>query len=215
MQPAELSRTHEYLTEVARIASQLDREAIDEAVKIFHDAWRNDNQVFTAGNGGSASTAIHLACDLNKWVSDKAVRKFRAFSLVDNIPLVSALTNDNGWSDIFYEQLRNFFRKGDVFVAISVHGGSGSDKAGPWSQNLLKAVKYTKDNGGKVVGLTGFDGGALRTASDACIVVPANSTPHVEGMHLVLTHLMCEQLKGLISPNVEERRPPPVDSPLG
>ena len=203
-----MSRTHEYLEEVSQIAAKLDRGSIDNAVGILYEAWKNDNQVFTIGNGGSASTATHLACDLNKWVSDEAVRKFRAFSLVDNIPFVSALTNDNGWSDVYYEQLRNFFRKGDVLVAISVHGGSGSDKAGPWSQNLLKAVKYAKDNGGKVVGLSGFDGGVLKTASDTCIVVPANSTPHVEGMHLVLTHLICEQLKGLISSHGEGRKSP-------
>jgi D-sedoheptulose 7-phosphate isomerase len=203
-----LSRTHEYLEEVSQIAAKLDRGSIDNAVGILYEAWKNDNQVFTIGNGGSASTATHLACDLNKWVSDEAVRKFRAFSLVDNIPFVSALTNDNGWSDVYYEQLRNFFRRGDVLVAISVHGGSGSDKAGPWSQNLLKAVKYAKDNGGKVVGLSGFDGGVLKTASDTCIVVPANSTPHVEGMHLVLTHLICEQLKGLISSHGEGRKSP-------
>jgi D-sedoheptulose 7-phosphate isomerase len=196
---AELARTQEYLEEVSQIATKLDRKSIDKAIGILYDAWKSDNQVFTIGNGGSASTATHLACDLNKWVSDEADRKFRAFSLVDNIPLVSALTNDNGWGDIYSEQLRNFFRKGDVLVALSVHGGSGSDKAGPWSQNLLKAVKYAKDNHGMVVGLSGFDGGVLKTASDACIVVPADSTPHVEGMHLVLTHLMCEQLRGLIS----------------
>ncbi len=195
-----MSRSNEYLKEVSEIASKLDRGSIDKAIRILYGAWKNDNQVFTMGNGGSASTSTHLACDLNKWVSDGAERKFRAFSLVDNIPLVSALTNDNGWGDVYYEQLRNFFRKGDVVVAISVHGGSGSDKAGPWSQNLLKAVKYAKDNGGKVVGLSGFDGGVLKTAADACIVVPANSTPHVEGMHLVLTHLMCEQLKVMITP---------------
>jgi D-sedoheptulose 7-phosphate isomerase len=194
-----LSRTQGYLEEVSQIAAKLDRHSIDTAVGILYEAWKSDNQIFTIGNGGSASTATHFACDLNKWVSDEAVRKFRAFSLVDNIPLVSALTNDNGWSDIYYEQLRNFFRKGDVLVAISVHGGSGSDKAGPWSQNLLKAVKYAKENGGKVIGLSGFDGGVLKKASDACIVVPANSTPHVEGMHLVLTHLMCEQLRSLVS----------------
>ncbi len=192
-------RTHTYLNEVTEIANKLDRTAIDNAIKILYDAWKNDNQVFTIGNGGSASTATHFACDLNKWVSDNAERKFRAFALVDNIPLVSALTNDNGFGEIYSEQLRNFFRKGDVVVAISVHGGSGSDKAGPWSQNLLKAVKYVKDREGKVVGLSGFDGGVLKTAADACIVVPANSTPHVEGMHLVLTHLMCEQLREMIS----------------
>jgi D-sedoheptulose 7-phosphate isomerase len=194
-----LSRTNEYLNEVSEITRKLDRGSIDKAVEILYEAWKNDNQVFAIGNGGSASTATHLACDLDKWVSDEADRKFRAFALVDNIPLVSALTNDNGWSDVYYEQMRNFFRKGDVLVAISVHGGSGSDKAGPWSQNLLKAVKYAKDNGGKVVGLSGFDGGVLKTAADACVVVPANSTPHVEGMHLVLTHLMCEQLREMIS----------------
>ncbi len=194
-----MSRTNQYLGEVAQIVSKLDRGSIDKAVAILYEAWKSDKQVFTLGNGGSASTATHLACDLDKWVSDKADRKFRAFSLVDNIPLVSALTNDAGWSDIYYEQLKNFFRRGDVLVAISVHGGAGSDKAGPWSQNLLKAVKYAKENGGKVIGLSGFDGGALKIVSDACVVVPANSTPHVEGMHLVLTHLMCEQLRGLIS----------------
>jgi len=207
LKPAELARTQEYLEEVSQIATKLDRGSIDRAIAILYEAWRSDKQVFTIGNGGSASTATHLACDLNKWVSDEASRKFRAFSLVDNIPLVSALTNDNGWGDIYSEQLRNFFRKGDVLVAISVHGGSGSDKAGPWSQNLLKAVKYAKDNDGKVVGLSGFDGGVLRTASDACIVVPAESTPHVEGMHLVLAHLMCEQLRGLISAKAERKSP--------
>ncbi len=185
--------------EVSEIASKLDRAAIDKAIRLLFEAWKSDQQIFLIGNGGSASTATHFACDLNKWCSDDAERRFRAHSLVDNIPLVSALTNDNGWGEIYYEQLRNFFRKGDVLVAISVHGGSGSDKAGLWSQNLLKAVKYAKENGGRVVGLSGFDGGVLKTAADACIVVPAESTPHVEGMHLVLTHLMAEQLRGMVS----------------
>lgn len=193
------SRTNSYLDEVSDIASKIDRSSIDASIGLLIEAWKSDSQVFLIGNGGSASTSTHFACDLNKWVSDNASKKFRAFALVDNIPLVSALTNDNGWSDVYSEQLRNFFRKGDLLVAISVHGGSGSDRAGPWSQNLLKAVKYAKDNGGKVIGLAGFDGGVLKAAADACIVVPANSTPQVEGMHLVLTHLMCEQLRERIS----------------
>ncbi len=192
-------QTNSYLAEVSNIASKLDRDEIDKTIEMLVEAWKTGVQIFVIGNGGSASTATHFACDLNKWVSDKADRKFRAFALVDNIPLVSALTNDNGWGDVYSEQLRNFFRKGDVLVAISVHGGSGSDRAGPWSQNLLKAVKYCKDNGGKVIGLAGFDGGVLKTAADSCIVVPADSTPHVEGMHLVLTHLICDQLREKIS----------------
>ena len=193
------NRTQSYLQEVSEIAGKLDRKSIDNSIELLFNGWKDDRQIFVIGNGGSASTSTHFACDLNKWVSDEADRKFRAFALVDNIPLVSALTNDNGWSDVYYEQLRNFFRPGDIVVAISVHGGSGSDKAGAWSQNLLKAVKYAKDNGGKIIGLAGFDGGILKTVADECIVVPANSTPHVEGMHLVVTHLMCEQLRARIS----------------
>jgi D-sedoheptulose 7-phosphate isomerase len=192
-------RTETYLEEIEGILKRMDRKKIDDAIGIIHNAWERDGQVFLIGNGGSASTATHFACDLNKWVSDNADRKFRAFSLVDNIPLMSALTNDNGWSDVYYEQLRGFFREGDVVIAISVHGGSGQDKAGLWSQNLLKAVKFAQENGGKVVGLAGFDGGLLNEVADACVVVPANSTPQVEGLHLVITHLICEQLRNKIS----------------
>ena len=191
--------TRSYLTEVSEIAMRIDTDSVDRSIQILYEAWKDDKQIFIIGNGGSASTATHFASDLNKWVSEKAERRFRAHALVDNIPLVSALTNDNGWSEVYSDQLRNFFRKGYVLIAISVHGGSGSDKAGLWSQNLLKAVKYAKDNGGKVVGLAGFDGGVLRTAADVCIVVPANSTPQVEGMHPVLAHLMGEQLHDMIS----------------
>lgn len=188
-----------YLKEVERIARDVSKEDVEKTIAILHEAWKNGNTVFVAGNGGSASTATHFAADLNKYVSQDAPKKFKAFALVDNIPLVSALTNDEGWGEIYSYQLESFMRPGDVYVAISVHGGSGSDKAGPWSQNLLKAVKVTREKKGKVIGLVGFDGGELRKAADASIVVPANSTPHVEGFHLVLTHLIAQRLKEMIS----------------
>ena len=101
-----------HLEEVSDIASRVDRGSIERTIDILLEAWKNDSQIFVIGNGGSASTATHFACDLNKWVSDKAERKFRAFALVDNIPLVSALTNDNGWGDVYSEQLTEFFQKG-------------------------------------------------------------------------------------------------------
>jgi len=188
-----------YLRGVAGVVSSVSREDIESVIEILYDAWRRGSTVFVAGNGGSASTATHFAADLNKYVSSEAHRRFRAFALVDNIPLVSALTNDEGWGEIYSYQLESFMKEGDVYVAISVHGGSGSDKAGPWSQNLLKAVKVTREKKGKVVGLVGFDGGELRKLADASIVVPANSTPQVEGFHLVLTHLISQRLKELIS----------------
>jgi D-sedoheptulose 7-phosphate isomerase len=183
-----------YLEELESIITRVSREDIRRVTELLYEAWREGRQVFIAGNGGSAPTATHFACDLAKFTSVEGRRRFRAISLVDNVALVSALTNDLGWENVYVEQLKNLIREGDVFVAISVHGGSGADAAGLWSQNLLKAVKLVKENSGRVVGLTGFDGGALKHAADACIVVPVDSTPQVEGFHSVLAHLICARL---------------------
>jgi len=188
-----------FLRDIGEILEKISREDIDSVIRVLYDAWREGRQVFIAGNGGSASTAMHFASDLAKFTSVDGKPRFKAYSLVDNAPLVTAITNDLGWSEVYVEQLRNLMKPGDVFVAISVHGGSGADRAGVWSQNLLKAAKYVKDNGGKVLSLVGFDGGVLRQISDASILVPINSTPHVEGFHLVLTHLICARLRELIA----------------
>jgi len=188
-----------YLRELESIIGRISREDIERVIELLYEAWRNGRQVFLAGNGGSASTATHFASDLAKFISVEGRKRFRAVALTDNIPLVSALTNDLGWENIYMEQLKNLMREGDVFVVISVHGGSGADRAGPWSQNLLKAAMFVQDNGGEVVGLAGFDGGVLKKTADACIVVPINSTPHVEGFHVVLTHLICARLRELIA----------------
>jgi D-sedoheptulose 7-phosphate isomerase len=187
-----------YLRELEAITRRISQEDINSTIELLYKAWKEERQVFLAGNGGSAPTATHLACDLAKFTSVEGKKRFRAISLVENTPLVSALTNDLGWENVYVEQLKNLMREGDVFVAISVHGGSGSDVGGLWSQNLLKAAKFTKENGGKVVGLAGFDGGALKQIADACIVVPINSTPQVEGFHSVLSHLLCARLRELI-----------------
>jgi D-sedoheptulose 7-phosphate isomerase len=191
--------TNIYLKELESIIKRVSWEEIDGVIRLLYEAWREGRQVFLAGNGGSASTATHFASDLAKFVSVEGKRRFRAVALTDNVPLVSALTNDLGWESVYVEQLKNLMREGDIFVVISVHGGSGADKAGVWSQNLLKAAKFVKDNGGKVVGLAGFDGGVLKQMADACIVVPVNSTPHVEGFHVVLMHLICARLRVLIA----------------
>jgi D-sedoheptulose 7-phosphate isomerase len=187
-----------YLNDVGGVAQAISQPDIDAVIQRLYDAWERDATVFVAGNGGSASTATHFAADLNKYTSSKAEHRFRALCLNDNIPLVSALTNDDGWDDIFSYQLESFMGEGDVLVGISVHGGSGGDNAGEWSQNLLKAARVAKEKNGTILALVGFDGGVLRKIADASVLVPANSTPQVEGFHLVLTHLICARLKQAI-----------------
>lgn len=186
---------HKYLSEVKEVAGNLSVEDIDRAVKILFEAWRNGSQVFICGNGGSASTATHFACDLAKTTIVPGRERFKVECLNDNIPLMLALINDDGFDNLFCEQLKAKFHKGDVLICISVHGGAGRDKAQLWSQNLLKAMTYAQENGGKAIGLSGFDGGPMKDIADTCIVVPVNSTPQVESFHLAVEHLICSYLR--------------------
>jgi D-sedoheptulose 7-phosphate isomerase len=185
----------QYFKEIKEICDNISREDIDKVIELLFDAWKNDRQVFLCGNGGSAGTATHFMCDLFKVTIVEGKKRFKSYCLNDNIPLMSALINDNGFDNLFIEQLKNLYRKGDVLICLSVHGGSGKDKAGLWSQNLLKAMDYVKVNGGKTIGFAGFDGGAMKKLADVCVVVPFNATPHVEAFHVVLQHLIAFRLK--------------------
>lgn len=184
-----------YFLEMKKIIDKISREDIDKVIEALFDAWKNGSKVFVCGNGGSASTATHFTCDLAKSTIVGEKKRFKVIGLNDNIPLMSALINDNGFDNLFSEQLINLFEAGDVLIAISVHGGSGADKGGLWSQNLLKAMKMAKEMGGKTIGFSGFDGGAMKEVADICVVVPFNSTPHVESFHLTFEHLICACLK--------------------
>jgi len=184
-----------YFKEIKEICDNISRPDIDNAIELLFDTWKNGNSVFLCGNGGSAGTANHFMCDLFKETIVEGKKRFKAYCLNDNVPLMTALINDEGWDKLFIEQLKNLFEKGDVLICLSVHGGSGRDKAGAWSQNLLKAMDYVKKKGGKTIGFAGFDGGAMKDLADVCVVVPFNATPHVEAFHVVLQHLIATRLK--------------------
>ena len=184
-----------FLTEFADVARRISEDDINKTIELLFEAWKQGSKIFIIGNGGSASTATHFACDLAKTTAVEGKKRFKVTSLTDNVPLLTALTNDDGFASIFVEQLKNLLEKDDVLIAISVHGGSGQDKAGLWSQNLLAAIQYAKDNHARTIGMAGFDGGAFKTMTDVCIVVPANSTPYVESWHATLEHLICSSLK--------------------
>ena len=189
----------EYLRAMEGVGRALPRAEIRRAVDVLYDCWRSGGVVFAAGNGGSASTATHLACDLAKATIVPGRRRLKTVSLVDNIPLNSAWTNDSGFASVFAEQLEPWLTERDVLVALSVHGGSGEGDAGPWSQNLPRAVALARQRGARVIGLSGFGGGALAHNADICIVVPIDSeplgTPLVESWHVAIHHLLCTALR--------------------
>ena len=188
-----------HLEEARKTTELISVDDVDKVIELLLETWRSGNHVFICGNGGSASTATHFACDLSKTVAPPGQRGFKAECLNDNVPLMLALVNDDGFDNLFSEQLKTKAQAGDVLICISVHGGAGKDKAGLWSQNLLKAMDYVQEIGGKTIGLSGFDGGAMKELADVCIVVPVDSTPHVESFHLVLEHLICSCLRERIA----------------
>jgi len=194
----------DYLSDVRDITNEIDVSEISKAIDILFDAWLKDSNVFFMGCGGSAGAASHFAADLSKTTKVSGKKRFRAHSLVDNPSLLTAWVNDEGWESVFKGQLENLIEPGDVVVGISVHGGAGKGNAGAWSQNLTIAMQFVKDNKGKCIGLTGFDGGAFKQLCDACIIVPKESTPLVEGFHADIQHMIIFRLKQLITDHKNE-----------
>ena len=178
------SRSHDYLSEVARTLETMKKdlpEKTKEIVSTLLNARDSGKRVYICGNGGSASTASHMASDLNKGANRDDSPRFKAMSLTDNIPAMLAWANDASYEDIFVEQLKNHLEKGDVVIGIS---GSGN------SSNVLKAIHYGNDQGAVTIGLSGFDGGKLSKVAKISYVVPNNCMQQVEDLHLLIEHML-------------------------
>jgi len=188
-----------YFDALENIVHTISREDIERAIDLLFEAWQREAMVYIMGNGGSAGTATHFVCDLAKVTIVPGKKRFKALGLTDNVPLVSAWTNDSGFGSIFAEQLEPWLKEGDVLIGLSVHGGSGEGDAGPWSQNLVRAMRLARERGAYIIGFSGFGGGALKEMADVCVVVPIDSeplgTPLVEAFHVVLHHLICTALR--------------------
>lgn len=186
-------KAKDFLHSVNSVSSKLEvaheDKNLEKVVLLLKLARETGKQVFICGNGGSAGTATHMTADLFK------IGELKAICLNDNVPLLTALINDDGWGSVYKKQLERLFNEGDVLIAVSVHGGVGEEKAGPWSQNLNQAINYVKDHGGITIGFSGFDGGWMKDHCDVCITVPVESTPLVEAFHVVLHHYIAFELQ--------------------
>jgi len=192
-------RPGEFLSELTEAALRIDAQEITRACDLLWEVRERDANVWVIGNGGSASTASHFAADLSKRTALEGRRRFRVSSLTDNPGWITALVNDLGFHNLFTEPLRNLMRSGDALVVFSVHGGVGEDRAGRWSQNLMRAIDLAKrDFGASTLAFVGFDGGPMREAADVSVLVPVASTPLVESLHVALHHWVCEELRSRI-----------------
>ncbi len=180
---------NDYLAETARLLDRLDRPALDRAAELLLECHGRRGRVWTLGNGGSASTAQHFACDLAKFVIPPGARPFDTRCLTDNVALFTAWANDAARDDVFANQMRGLLQPADVVILISVHGGKG------FSSDLVNALRYAREVGAATIALVGFDGGVLHREAACSILVPVDSTPQTEGMHLVIEHLLMDLLR--------------------
>ncbi len=171
-----------YLNYLQSVLRRIDTAEIGRFIETLLDARKRGAMIFFIGNGGSAATASHFANDISIGTNDYD-QPFRAVSLTDNVPIITAIGNDFGYEEIFVRQLRILGKKGDVLVGISASGNS---------PNVLKAFDYAPTIGIKTVAITAFDGGKMKALADEGIHVPTEPKEYgpAEDAHMVLDHLV-------------------------
>jgi D-sedoheptulose 7-phosphate isomerase len=183
----------EYFEMYQRVVADLPHRAIEQATEELLRTYEEGRSVFIFGNGGSAASASHFACDLAKGtvIGNNGHKRFRVMALTDNVPLMTAWANDSCYEGIFAEQLRNFVVPGDVAFAIS---GSGN------SPNVLQALKVAREARASTVGLSGFEGGKMKNLCDVCVVVPSDNMQIIEDFHISVAHaifsVICWRISG-------------------
>ena len=172
----------EYLEYLTALIAQLDRSSISQFADLLLESRENKTTTFFLGNGGSASTATHFVNDVSLG-SRQFEKPFRAISLCDNQAVITAIANDDGYENIFLQQLQTLATAGDTIVCISASGNS---------KNLIKAIEYARENNIYVVGLTAFDGGFLKENCDLNIHIPTKIGEYgpAEDLHMVICGLV-------------------------
>ena len=176
-----MERIQEYISHLQGVLEHLSLADVRQSIDLVMEAYQADQQIFIIGNGGSASTASHIANDLSKGTSLPGVRRFRAISLTDNVATMTAWSNDLCYEDVFVEQLKGLVNPGDLVIGISASGNS---------ENIIRAVRHAKAIGCKTIGWTGFGGGKLRQLADVSVVVDSHDYGPVEDVHLILNHIL-------------------------
>ena len=181
-----------YIDDVKMCLSEIPEQEVKAIVDAILSAYREGNSVFILGNGGSAATASHLALDLSKGTRVEGKNCLSAMSLTDNVPLMTAIANDISYESVFKEQLVNCLNEGDVVICISASGNS---------PNVLEAARYSRSRGAITIGFIGFGGGRLREVADVAITLSSKSYRRVEDAHMVLAHLISEEVERRIRGN--------------
>lgn len=180
------------INESIRVKEELKRESetIEKAALCVIEAIKKGNKILVCGNGGSAADAQHIACELVAKL-EKRRRSIPAIALTTNSSILTAISNDESFEDVFARQIEGLGKKGDVLIAISTSGTS---------PNIIKGVKTARKIGMKTIGFTGKKvdrpkGVSLHTITDICIKVPSLNTQRIQESHITIGHIICEMVE--------------------
>jgi D-sedoheptulose 7-phosphate isomerase len=156
-----------------------------DLIKLVASTFEAGNKVLFFGNGGSAADAQHLAAEfVNRYVMDRP--PLPAIALTTDTSILTSISNDLSFKEIFSKQIRALGREGDVAIGISTSGNS---------TNVIKALEVAKEMGMKTVALAGNDGGVLAKIADVSLVVSSTSTPRIQEAHILIGHILCEMVE--------------------
>jgi D-sedoheptulose 7-phosphate isomerase len=176
----------EYIEAELALMQRVALDPVEQIVAQLARARSEGRRVFVFGNGGSASTASHLACDLGKGTIKPDLPRFKVIGLNDCVPVLTAYANDVGYDAVFAEPLISLAQRGDLAIGFSVSGNS---------PNIVRAMETADKLGIATIGFTGNDGGKLKDRVALHVNVPSSSFGPVEDIHLALAHAICEMLK--------------------
>ena len=174
-----------YQQDLINSLKKIDIKKIDKIENIIVNKIKEKKNIFTCGNGGSASIAEHFVCDLVKGTSTDSTVSPRAIPLLIT-PLLTAVANDISYDDIFSFQLSKFANKGDILLSVSSSGNS---------PNIIKAIETAKELDVTSISFVGFDGGKAKEISDFCLHVPSNNYGICEDAHHVLMHVISQYIR--------------------
>lgn len=183
----------DYLSVLKTALDAIDHAQLEAVEAVLVKAFEDDMTIFVAGNGGSAATASHMACDFLKTTLGKhpleAGRRLRCIALTDSMPIVTAYGNDTSYEHIFAEPLRSLAYTGDVLVAISASGNS---------PNILRALEMARDIGMGSVAFLGFGGGKAFEMADHAVLIESDNYGIVEDAHSILMHMFTARLAEVV-----------------
>ena len=175
-----------YFAFTTAAAAAVDRASLEAAAAILTKVHVDGGMVYSCGNGGSAAIANHLVCDHCKAVQSDTGLHPRIYSLSATVEIMTAISNDLSYDEVFVYQLRSLAKPGDALVAISSSGDS---------ENIVRAVTWAKDNDIPVIAMTGFSGGRAAALADVNLHVPDENYGVVEDVHQSLMHILAQYIR--------------------